>query len=62
MVDEYPLVWNDYKEQGYATLFAEDEPSIATFNLRFTGFQEPPTDHYMRPFWLVCVRCFTVKS
>ncbi|XP_046571791.1 uncharacterized protein LOC124279953 [Haliotis rubra] len=50
-VDVYPMVWNRFKEAGYATLFAEDEPSISTFNLRFNGFQESPADHYMRPFW-----------
>ena len=33
-------------------MFAEDEPSIGAFNLRLNGFNEPPTDHYMRPFWL----------
>ena len=32
-------------------MFAEDEPSIGVFNLRLNGFDEPPTDHYMRPFW-----------
>lgn len=51
MVDDYPLVWKRFQEHGYATLFAEDEPTISTFNLRFNGFQDPPTDHYMRPFW-----------
>ena len=32
-------------------MFAEDEPSIGVFNLRLNGFNEQPTDHYMRPFW-----------
>lgn len=32
-------------------MFAEDEPSIGVFNLRLNGFDEQPTDHYMRPFW-----------
>ena len=50
-VDKYPMIWKDFQKQGYATLFAEDEPSIGTFNLRFNGFQDAPTDHYMRPFW-----------
>lgn len=51
-VDIYPMIWNDFKENGYVTLFAEDEPSISAFNLRFNGFKESPSDHYMRPFWL----------
>ncbi|XP_071085114.1 uncharacterized protein [Haliotis cracherodii] len=50
-LDVYPMVWNRFKEAGYATMYAEDEPSISTFNLRFNGFQESPADHYMRPFW-----------
>jgi hypothetical protein len=32
-------------------MFGEDEPSIGVFNLRLNGFRDPPTDHYMRPFW-----------
>lgn len=50
-VDDYPLIWNKYRSKGYATLFAEDSPSLAVFNLRFNGFYTAPTDHYMRPFW-----------
>ncbi|XP_045199770.2 uncharacterized protein LOC123554018 [Mercenaria mercenaria] len=51
VVDVYPLVWNKYQERGYVTMFGEDEPSIGVFNLRLNGFRDPPTDHYMRPFW-----------
>ncbi|OWF49683.1 uncharacterized protein LOC110451404 [Mizuhopecten yessoensis] len=50
-VDKYPMIWNEFRDQGYATLFAEDEPSISAFNLRLKGFENQPTDHYMRPFW-----------
>lgn len=51
-VDKYPMLWKDFEDHGYATLYAEDEPSINSFNLRLNGFQSQPTDHYMRPFWL----------
>nr|KAG5687926.1 hypothetical protein BaRGS_014375 [Batillaria attramentaria] len=50
-VDEYPLVWKLFQQQGYTTLYAEDEPTVGTFNLRFNGFHKQPTDHYMRHFW-----------
>lgn len=35
---------------GYATLFAEDRPDIATFNYlkKFCGFKKAPVDHFMR--------------
>jgi hypothetical protein len=46
------FAWNDYKNAGYATAFAEDEAKINTFNYYETGFVHPPTDHYLRPFSL----------
>ena len=33
-------------------MFSEDSPSLASFNYRLHGFQDPPTDHYARPFWI----------
>ena len=51
-VDVFPLIWKKFKNLGYATMLAEDEPSIGMFNLRMNGFDQQPTDHYMRPFWL----------
>ena len=50
-VDVYPFIWNLFEQQGYITLFTEDKPDIGTFNMRFNGFEEIPTDHYMRPFY-----------
>lgn len=54
-VDTYPLIWNKFEQAGYVTMFAEDMPEIGTFNLRFNGFEQVPTDHYMRPFWQAVV-------
>ena len=51
-VDIYPFVWNKFEQQGYVTMYGEDQPSLGTFNLRMNGFEEIPTDHYMRPFWM----------
>ena len=49
--NKFPLIWNDFRDHRYVTMFVEDEPSISTFNLRLNGFDAQPTDHYMRPFW-----------
>ena len=51
-VDDWRWIFRDFKEKGYATMFSEDSPHLATFNYRLNGFRNPPTDHYARPFWL----------
>ncbi|KAH9491793.1 hypothetical protein Btru_029522 [Bulinus truncatus] len=50
-LDDLDFIWKHYKNQGYVTMFAEDEPHLGVFNLRLKGFEEMPTDHYMRYFW-----------
>ena len=51
-VDNWRWIFRDYKQKGYVTMFSEDSPLRAVFNYRLTGFKDPPTDHYSRPFWL----------
>ena len=51
-VNRLELLWNEFDNHGYMTLYAEDHPTTNTFNERFHGFEIPPTAHYMRPFWL----------
>ncbi|XP_053645595.1 uncharacterized protein [Cherax quadricarinatus] len=51
-VNSYPFIWNDFKKNGYITMFAEDQPHIGTFQYRLRGFDASPTDHYMRPFFV----------
>ncbi|XP_063699762.1 uncharacterized protein LOC134830271 [Culicoides brevitarsis] len=49
-LDACPMIWNNFREQGYATAYAEDETRINTFNYNKYGFLTPPVDHYLRPF------------
>ncbi|MCL4129800.1 UNVERIFIED_CONTAM: hypothetical protein GTU68_007422, partial [Idotea baltica] len=50
-VNVFPFIWNDFRNNGYVTLFSEDQPHEGCFNYRLKGFDAPPTDHYMRPFY-----------
>lgn len=50
--DVLPLIWNRFENSGYVTLFAEDSAKHGIFNEYSNGFEAPPTDHYMRPYWL----------
>uniref|UniRef100_A0A2C9M9Z7 Uncharacterized protein n=1 Tax=Biomphalaria glabrata TaxID=6526 RepID=A0A2C9M9Z7_BIOGL len=52
-VDDFPWIWNTYKEAGYVTAWAEDMSHIGTFQLRLHGFKEQPTDHSMRTYFLL---------
>ncbi|XP_013412040.1 uncharacterized protein LOC106174860 [Lingula anatina] len=51
-VEGFPFVWKDYKKHGFITQWAEDEPNLGAFHYRLLGFNETPTDHYMRVFYL----------
>ena len=51
-VDKWPWLMKLYKEHGYVTMMAEDDPLMGAFNLRLKGFKDPPANHYVRPFWL----------
>ncbi|XP_065288706.1 uncharacterized protein [Dermacentor albipictus] len=50
--DGLDFVWKDFAKRGYRSLFAEDAPSIATFNYLKHGFAKPPADYYLRPLCL----------
>ncbi|XP_054081454.1 uncharacterized protein LOC128919886 [Zeugodacus cucurbitae] len=43
------FIWNDFKQIGYKTAYAEDTTKMSTFNYLKKGFEQPPTDYYLRP-------------
>lgn len=49
-VDGHPWIWKDYSKQGYVTQWGEDGQSFGTFQYRMLGFENPPTDYYLRPY------------
>lgn len=49
-LDKYDFIWK--RAEDFVTLLAEDDPEIATFNTGRKGFSSPPSDFYMRPYWL----------
>lgn len=51
-VNSYPMIFYEYARHGYVTAFNEDLPDVGTFSYRLNGFQEQPTTHYLRPFYL----------
>uniref|UniRef100_A0A915EIA8 Sulfatase N-terminal domain-containing protein n=1 Tax=Ditylenchus dipsaci TaxID=166011 RepID=A0A915EIA8_9BILA len=50
--DDWPVLWKDFKKQGYTTYYAEDYPQFNLFKYLSNGFSKKPTDHYFRPYWL----------
>lgn len=62
LYDDVHIVWKDFRKAGYETLFAEDFPAYALFNYLARGFTEPPTDYYLRPFWLAVYESFLLMS
>ena len=70
--DDIPFIWKELKTRGYKTLLAEDHPDIATFNYKYGGFEQMPTDYYLRPFmvtineeegmWNQYHKCFMDKT
>ncbi|XP_072943555.1 uncharacterized protein [Epargyreus clarus] len=46
------LIWEKFKKAGYTTAYGEDFLRLPDTFSKYNGFLEPPTDHYMRPFFL----------
>lgn len=60
-LDNCPLIWNEFSKEGYITAYAEDLPSIGSFNYHKTGFVKSPTDYYLRPFMLAAEKFLKLK-
>lgn len=47
-VDHYPFVWKNFSDAGYVTGLAEEQPGVLSYKAK--GFENAPTDWYLRPF------------
>ncbi|XP_053945263.1 uncharacterized protein LOC128854859 [Anastrepha ludens] len=56
------LIWNNFKQFGYKTAYAEDIYAMSTFNYFKKGFQQSPTDYYLRPMMLAIPKQMKVKK
>lgn len=54
-IEKFPLIWENFSREHYATFYTEDYPIITSFNTEALGFKDPPTHHYMRP-WMLGLR------
>ncbi|KAM7351422.1 uncharacterized protein ACRADG_004278 isoform 2-T4 [Cochliomyia hominivorax] len=50
--DNCSLIWKNYKDAGFKTIYAEDVGALSLFNWRHSGFKKSPTDYYLRPILL----------
>lgn len=50
-LDQCPMIWYSYRQNGYITAYAEDNTPIMTFNFLKKGFTNPPTDFYFKPYF-----------
>ncbi|XP_022216786.2 uncharacterized protein LOC111070499 [Drosophila obscura] len=51
--DFITYLWDYFRSAGYMTAYAEDLPSISTFNYLKAGFRKKPVDFYLRPFLVI---------
>ncbi|XP_042893916.1 uncharacterized protein LOC122267820 isoform X1 [Penaeus japonicus] len=51
--DDCPLIWKNFSDAGYITVYGEDDPYSGSFHYNRYGFLKEPTDFYNRPYMLV---------
>ncbi|XP_063593350.1 uncharacterized protein LOC134770421 [Penaeus indicus] len=54
--DGCPLIWRNFSDAGYVTVYGEDVPSVGIFHHGRFGFLREPTDYYNRPSMLASDR------
>ncbi|KAK7794926.1 hypothetical protein R5R35_005898 [Gryllus longicercus] len=60
-VDDCPLLWKEFHNHSYVSAYAEDEPTMSTFNYQKTGFLKQPTDYYFRPYMLAASKKLKIQ-
>lgn len=46
--DNCEFVWNNFKRNGFGTVFSEDSATLSLFNYFQNGFEKQPVDYYFR--------------
>jgi hypothetical protein len=55
--NEAQFIWKKFQKNGFATAHGEDTADFPTFNtVNKSGFYQPPTTHYFRPFSMAIER------
>lgn len=52
-IDDWPFIFKDYRNNGYATSYVEEQPAFSAFTYKLKGFNRPPVDHYLRTMLMV---------
>jgi hypothetical protein len=47
-LDEWPFIFRDYHNAGYATAYVEEQPAWSAFSYKIKGFWNKPVVHYLR--------------
>ena len=43
------MIWSEYQEVGYRSLFLEESPSFGLYHYHLKGFKRTPADYYSYP-------------
>lgn len=61
-LDNCGFLWTNFREAGYYTGYGEDAVTYSTFNFNKKGFDNPPTDFYMRPLTVAMEKTLSMKT